>query len=260
MTFNVSVYKLLFHHSVSTKIKILIYRIYILAGSSPVKASQASHVFLPLRTSTPSERRSSRNRSFSWRGTVCGRETCERGEEVAGGGLAEPPAASSSASPRFQKPPPAFVVSALLSSSSPLPPFCALSITAPASRCLPVTLSEARCVGVGGLASPAGCDCLRVYLYFSATEQIIKAGCRKQAGDGEREVLAFWSETRGERRGFLYQRAARDLIGRHPAALHVCRSVFGACVGESGNSVFGNTRRPSAGTVFIDWNQSFSQL
>lgn len=128
--------------------KILIYRIYILAGSSPVKASQASHVFLPRRTSTPSERRSSRNRSFSWRGTVCGGETCERGEEVAGGGLAEPPAASSSASPRFQKPPPALPVSSLLSSSSsPLPPLCALSITAPASRCLPVTLSEARWEG-----------------------------------------------------------------------------------------------------------------
>lgn len=99
--------------------KILIYRIYILAGSSPVKASQASHVFRPLRTSTPSVRRSSRNRSFSWRGTVCGRETRERGEEVAGGGLAAPPPA-----PRrgFRSP-------RLLSSSSPLPPLCALSIS-----------------------------------------------------------------------------------------------------------------------------------
>lgn len=50
-------------------------------------------------------------------------------------------------------------------------------------------------------------------------------------------MLLSWSETRGERRGFLHQRAARDLVGRHAAALHVCRSVFAACVGESGNAV-----------------------
>lgn len=82
-------------------------------------------------------------------------------------------------------------------------------------------------------------------------EQIIKAGCRKQTRDDEREVLLSWSETRREQRGFLYQRAARDLVGCRPAALHVCRSVFSACVGEAGNGVFGEQ------TAAFSWNSFY---
>lgn len=108
--------------------KILIYRIYILAGSSPVKASQASHVFLPLRTSTPSGRRSSRNRSFSWRGTVCGSASeVRRSQEEASPSLPLPPPAPRRGfrSPRLLSPSlpcSLLLLLFLLSALSPLPP------------------------------------------------------------------------------------------------------------------------------------------